>query len=165
MSKSGIEMRSGLRKRSNSKPVAQRIEIGDAERERDERAGAGAASGTDGHAVALRPVDEVGDDQEVAGEAHLHDGRRLEVEARRVFDTLRVAQRRIGIQHREASLEARRGLVAQMLVEAYACRCRESPGRKFLPSGIVRLHRCAIATELSSASGRSANAAPSRPAS
>jgi hypothetical protein len=28
----------------------------------------------------LRPVDEVGDDQEVAGEAHLHDHVELELE-------------------------------------------------------------------------------------
>ena len=74
-----------IEKALEQQAVAQRVEIGDAERVRDERAGAGAAAGTDGHAVALGPVDEVGDDQEVAGEAHLDDGVDLEFEARRVL--------------------------------------------------------------------------------
>ena len=84
----------GIQEALEQQAVAQRIEIGDAERIGDERAGAGAASRPDRHAVALRPVDEVGDDQEVAGESHLHDGLRLEVEPRRVFgDASRRASR------------------------------------------------------------------------
>ena len=75
----------GIEEALEQQPVAQRIEIGDAERVGDERAGAGAAAGTDRHAVALRPVDEVGDDQEVAGEAHLDDRSDLEVETRGVL--------------------------------------------------------------------------------
>ena len=70
----------GIQEALEQEAVAQRIEIGDAEGVRDERAGPGAAPRSDGHAVALRPVDEVGDDQEVPGEPHLHDRRRLEVE-------------------------------------------------------------------------------------
>ena len=91
MSKSGIDTRSGLRKRSNSSVVAQRIEVGDAERVGDQRAGAGAAARAHRHAVVLGPVDEVGDDQEVAGEAHLHDGRRSRI---RVAPRSRGASRR-----------------------------------------------------------------------
>ena len=52
---------------------------------RDQRARARAAPRADRHAVALGPVDEVGDDQEVAGEAHLDDRLHLEFEARDVF--------------------------------------------------------------------------------
>ena len=72
-SKSGIEIRSGLRKRSNSSPKRKRIEIGDRQRVGDERAGARAAARPDGHAVRLRPFDEVGDDKEVARKLHLRD--------------------------------------------------------------------------------------------
>ena len=85
----------GIEEALEQQRVAQRIEVGDAERIGDQRAGAGAAAGPDRHAVALRPVDEVGDDQEVAGEAHLHDGRGLEFEARDVLGPLaRRARRR-----------------------------------------------------------------------
>ena len=72
----------GIEKALEQQCVAQRIEVGDAERIGDERSRAGPAAGPHGNAVALRPVDEVGDDQEVAGVAHLHDGPGLEVEPR-----------------------------------------------------------------------------------
>ena len=70
MSKSGIDTRSGLRKRSNSSPkrIGSRSVI--VERIGDQRAGAGAAAGADRNALRLRPLDEVGDDQEVAGIFH-----------------------------------------------------------------------------------------------
>ena len=58
-----------------------RIEIGDGERPGDERAGAGAAARPDRNALRLRPLDEVGDDEEIAGEFHLHDDVELEGEA------------------------------------------------------------------------------------
>ena len=57
-----------------------RIEIGDGERPGDDRAGAGAAAGADRNPLALRPFDEVGDDQEIGGEAHLDDDVELEIE-------------------------------------------------------------------------------------
>ena len=50
---------------------AQRVEIGDRQRPGDHRAGARAAPGPDRNALALRPLDEVGDDQEIAGKPHL----------------------------------------------------------------------------------------------
>ena len=53
--------------------VLQRVEVGDPHRVGGHRAGARAAAGTDADAVALGPVDEVRDDEEVAGEPHLHD--------------------------------------------------------------------------------------------
>ena len=78
MSKSGIDTRSGFRKRSNSRPKRSGIEIGDGERPGHDRAGARAAARPDGDAVGLGPLDEVGDDQEVAGELHLRDDVDLE---------------------------------------------------------------------------------------
>ena len=61
--------------------VADRVDVGDLEAVRDERAGGRAAARADADAVALREVDEVGDDQEVVGEAHLVDRLQLELEA------------------------------------------------------------------------------------
>src|SRR5207245_1574223 len=58
--------------------VGNRIEIGDAEAVGDEAAGARAAAGSDRDASALGLADEVGDDQEVAREPHLANGRELE---------------------------------------------------------------------------------------
>ncbi len=73
--------------------VHQRIEVGDAHRVGGHRSGTGATAGTDADAVLLRPVDEVGDDQEVAGEAHLEDDADLVVGllADRVGNARRVA--------------------------------------------------------------------------
>ena len=71
----------GIEEALEQQAAAQRIEIGDGERPGDDRAGAGAAAGTDRNALRLRPLDEVGDDQEVAGEAHLLDDAELELEA------------------------------------------------------------------------------------
>ena len=101
-----------------------RIEIGDAERVGDERARAGAAAGADRDAVVLGPVDEVGDDQEVAGEAHLDDGPGLELQSRDVLGTLRVARRRIGVQQAQAPLQPGGGFALQMIVE------RDAGGRR-----------------------------------
>ena len=68
----------------------------------DERARARAAArARRARRCCLRPVDEVGDDQEVAGEAHLHDGPDLELEPRDVFGALALARRGVGIQLRE----------------------------------------------------------------
>ena len=71
MSKSGIDTRSGLRKRSNRRPKRSGIEIGDRQRPGDDRAGARAAPRPDRDALALRPLDEIGDDQEIAGKPGL----------------------------------------------------------------------------------------------
>ena len=83
----------GIQESLEDEAVAHGVDVGDAQGVGDERACPGAAAGTHRHAVVLRPVDEIGDDQEVAGEPHLHDGRGLEVEPRDVLGTLRVARR------------------------------------------------------------------------
>ena len=57
-----------------------RIEIGDGQRIGDQRARAGAAARPDRNALGLRPLDEVGDDQEVARIVHAGDDVELEGE-------------------------------------------------------------------------------------
>ena len=63
----------GIEEALEQQAVAERVDVGDAERPGDHRAGTRTASGTDRDVVLLGPVDEVGDDQEVAREAHLDD--------------------------------------------------------------------------------------------
>jgi hypothetical protein len=70
----------GIEEALEQQVVGQRVEVGDAERPGHQRAGTGTAAGADRDAVLLRPVDEVGDDQEVAGEAHLDDDVQLQLE-------------------------------------------------------------------------------------
>ena len=118
----------------------------------------GAAARPDRNAVVLGPVDEVGDDQEVAGEAHLHDGRGFEVEPLGIFGTPRSRVAGSRIQRGEPALEPGRGFVPQMVVQRDAVR-RWKIRQKVLAHGIVRLQRLAISTELANADGTSAKAA------
>ena len=60
----------GIEEALEQQAEAERIEIRDGQRVGDERAGAGAAARPDRNIVVLRPFDEVGDDQEVAGKLH-----------------------------------------------------------------------------------------------
>src|ERR1700733_3315571 len=62
----------------------QRVEIGDGEGPGDDRTGARSAPWSDRDALRLRPLDEVGDDEEIAGEFHVDDYVELEGEAARV---------------------------------------------------------------------------------
>ena len=72
--------------------VLDRVELGDAQRPGDRRAGGAAAAGTDADAVLLGVPHQVGDDEEVAGEAHLGDDADLvrRLRAVRVRDMLSV---------------------------------------------------------------------------
>ena len=63
----------GIEEALEQQAPAQRVEVGDLERPGDQRARARAAAGPDRDAVVLGPLDEVGNDQEVAREAHLLD--------------------------------------------------------------------------------------------
>ena len=63
----------GVEEPLEQQAVLDRVELGDAQRVGDERAGRGAATRADPDPVLLGVADEVGDDQEVAGEAHLAD--------------------------------------------------------------------------------------------
>ena len=67
--------------------VRQRVEVGDAQRPRHQRTRARAAARPDRDPVLLGPVDEVGHDQEVAGESHRHDDAEFEVQPRLVVAT------------------------------------------------------------------------------
>ena len=60
----------GIEEALEQQAEAQRIEVGDGERIGDQRARARAAARPDRNALRLRPLDEVGDDQEVAGILH-----------------------------------------------------------------------------------------------
>ena len=70
----------GIEEALEQEPEADRIEIGDGQRPGDQRAGAGAAARPDRDALRLRPLDEVRDDQEVAGIFHPLDDVELEIE-------------------------------------------------------------------------------------
>ncbi len=80
----------GIQEPLEQEIVRERIEIRDAERIGDERADAGAATRSDGNRVGARPRDEVGDDEEVALEAHLADDLDL------AREPLSVARRGVG---------------------------------------------------------------------
>ena len=73
----GIDIRQGhtfgVQEPFEDQAMLQRVEFGDAHGVGDHRACGGATAGADHHAVVLRPVDVVGDDQEVAAELHLAD--------------------------------------------------------------------------------------------
>ena len=75
----------GIEEALEQQTEADRIEIGDGQRVGHQRAGARAAAGADRNAFRFRPLDEVGDDQEVAGIFHAGDDAELEVEPLAVF--------------------------------------------------------------------------------
>jgi len=105
--------------------VAQRVEVGDAERIGDERSRAGAAAGTHRNAVRLRPVDEVGDDEEVARETHLDDGLHLELEPVAIA-LLRLAPRAfLREKLPEAAVQAAAGGGPEVILDGFAVGRRE----------------------------------------
>ena len=63
-----------IHKAFEQQTVAQRAHVGDAHAVRHDRSGGRATAGADGNAAVFGPVDEVGNDQEVRGEAHLENG-------------------------------------------------------------------------------------------
>jgi hypothetical protein len=69
----------GIEEALEQQAVPQRVDVGDLEAVRGERAGGRASPRPHRDAVPLREADEVRDDEEVVGEAHLAD--RLELEA------------------------------------------------------------------------------------
>ena len=75
----------GVEEALEEKPEADRVEVGDHERPGDHRSGARAAAWPDRNPLRLGPLDEVGHDQEVAGEPHAGDHREL------VFEPLGVS--------------------------------------------------------------------------
>ena len=67
----------GVEEPLEDQAVRQRVQVGDAQRVRDQRAGRRATARADRDALALRPLDEVGDHEEVRREAHLQDDAEL----------------------------------------------------------------------------------------
>ena len=115
----------GIEEPLEQKAEAHRIEIGDGERPGDERARARAAARPDRNPLRLRPLDEVGDDEEIAGELHVDDDVELEGEA--LVVVLLVQSRREAVR-REARRKALARLAAQLLilVDRRALRRRKS---------------------------------------
>ena len=111
----------GIEEALEQQAEADRIEVGDGQRVGDERARARAAARPDRDALFLRPLDEVGDDQEVAGIFHARDDAELEVEPLAVF-IHGVAGRDAG--GCEAPLEPLFGALAQFARLVDACRLR-----------------------------------------
>ena len=71
----------GIEKALEQQVELQGVDVGDGLRPGGERAGAGTAAGADRDALPFCPLDEVGDDEEVAGEAHAGDDVQLEFQA------------------------------------------------------------------------------------
>ena len=115
----------GIEEALEQELVLQRIEIGDPQAVGDERTRPGPTPGPDRNTIVARPADEVGDDQEVAGEAHLHDRLQLELEALAIRRFTLVALCCLRITLREPTREADARLVVQMLVEGHTVRRRE----------------------------------------
>src|SRR6185295_17613289 len=107
----------GIEEALEQQVVAHWIEIGYAQAVGHQRPGARAAPWPDRYIIAFGPVDEIGHDEEVAGEAHLDDGGDFELEPLAVARYLRIALRRMGIQRGQPLLESGRSLVAQIVVE------------------------------------------------
>src|SRR5271170_1385481 len=104
MSKSGIDTRSGLRKRSNSKPKrnGSRSVMVSAQ---DHRACARAAPGTHRYVLGFGPLDELGDDQEISREAHRDDGAELEFQALAIRLRRLLALRRVHPRLKDLGIE------------------------------------------------------------
>ena len=82
----------GVEEALEQEPEAHGVEIGDGQRPGDERARAGAAPRSDRDPLRLRPLDEVGDDEEVA--LIVHAGDDVELEGKAIGVSLGVEARR-----------------------------------------------------------------------
>ncbi len=102
----------GVQEALEEKAEADRIEVGDGQRPRHDRACAGAAAGADGDALRLRPLDEVGHNQEVARK--LHPGDDVEFEGEALFVILFASGAQMFRDGGEAADEPRFGLRFQL---------------------------------------------------
>ena len=116
--------------------VADRVEVRDLEAVGDEGAGGGAAAGADADPVPLRERDEVPDDQEVVGEAHLLDRLQLELEP-----LAQLRRHRARSASRGPARTARRGTRTRRGRPASG-----SAGSRIRPSSISTLQRSAISS-------------------
>ena len=103
----------GVQEPFKNQPVAERVDICDAQHIRDERSCCRTTAGTNGNAAILRVADEIPDDEEIADEPGFLDHREFVIEA--------LVQLGIGIHAlAEALAEALMAEVAQVLLAA-AC--------------------------------------------
>ena len=135
--------------------VADRIQVGNAQRVGHQRAGARAPPRPDRNAVVLAPVDEVLHDQEVAGKAHLDDGLALPAQAFVVLVALGVALGLVGEQELQALFQAFSTAGPGSRSASRRPAWGSSAGAA-CSSTRVRLQRRAISTVLASAEGTSA---------
>ena len=102
----------GIEEALEQQREAQRVDVGDGGGIGDQRSGARTAARPDRNALRLRPFDEVGDDQEVAGEFHLLDDGELEIEPLAILLD-RIAGS--GSMRRQPRVEPFMGLAAQFV--------------------------------------------------
>ena len=104
--------------------MLQGVEVGNAEHVGHQRTGARTTPRPHGYAVLARPANEVGDDEEVALEAHVADAIQLELQACVVLHAWQRAndQLRSRFQRREATVETGHGFIAQKLRRRHAIR-------------------------------------------
>ena len=147
----------GIEEALEQQREAQRVEVGDGERIGDQRAGARAAARPDRDVLGLRPFDEVGDDQEIAGIFHPLDDAELVVEPRGIVF---------------GAVARRQPAARQALGQALARLAGELGGLRFLGrllvGGVAPAKRgrigCAVAREGRSAAGDLDACCPAPPA-
>ena len=88
----------GIEEPLEQEAETQGIEIGNCQRPGDHRPGARAAARPDRYGTRLRPLDEVGDDEEVTGELHRDDDIKLESEPVPVILLFRALRGAAGVQ-------------------------------------------------------------------
>ena len=151
----GHVLAGGVEEALEQQPVAQRLDVRDPEAVGDERACRRAAPGADRDAVVLREADEVGDDEEVVGEAHLVD--RLELEPQPILE---LGRRGAVAACAAPPRRARRGSRTR--------RGRPAPGTSAAGCGRARSRRCTARRPRASGASRPRgrrSRAPSRPGS
>ena len=131
--------------------VLERIEVRDAGRVGDQRAGSRATSRADRNAVVARPLDEVPDDQEVAAVAHAVDHAELVFGALQRRRRDRVAEapgeplhhqlaQVLGLDHPARAVEARDQLLAELNLDIAALGDLERRGDRLRPLGELLRH-------------------------
>lgn len=109
----------------------ERIKVRNAERIGDKRTCARTSSRAHGHAVGLRPVDEVLNDEEVARKLHLLDDAELIVKALHVFRALGVPHLLVVIKEGQTLLQTLTGEMVHVVVQTHAVRRREERQLRF----------------------------------
>ena len=109
----------------------ERIKVRNAERIGDKRTCARTSSRAHGHAVGLRPVDEVLNDEEVARKLHPLDNAELIVKALHVFRALGVPHLLVVIKEGQTLLQTLTGEMVHVVVQTHAVRRREERQLRF----------------------------------